>query len=44
MSKKITEHDRKRLRSLYVYLDKYDSEMVRKNIQRQIDEIKAKYK
>lgn len=44
MNKKISKHDRSRLRSLYVYLDKYDNEMVNKNIQRQIDAIKSKYK
>ena len=44
MKKKVTHHDRKRLRSLYVYLGKYDNKEVNNNIQRQIDEIKAKYK
>ncbi|WP_461599837.1 hypothetical protein [Winogradskyella sp.] len=43
MKKKISHHDRKRLRNLYVYLGKYNNKDVNDNIQRQIDEIKAKY-
>nr|WP_288977307.1 hypothetical protein [uncultured Allomuricauda sp.] len=41
--KKVSHHDRQKLRNLYVYLDKFDNDSVNKNIQRQIDEIKAKY-
>ncbi len=44
MSKKVSHHDRKRLRFLYVYLGKYNNEEINKNIQRQIDEVKSKYK
>lgn len=42
--KKMTEADRKKLRHLYVYLGKYDNKQINDNIQRQIDEIKGKYK
>ena len=42
--KKITYHDRKKLRNLYVYLGKYDNKQINDNIQKQIDEIKSKYK
>jgi len=43
--KKVSEHDRRRLRSLFVLMGKYEHyEPVKNNLQRQIDEIKDKYK